>query len=434
MTTPAPHTPINLVKGGNSLFFSAECVALLARAGYSPDDFGTHEQVLKRCSDAREKCNLHDAQVAARNRAKADGVPEDQLPVVTAPAPSAHERFLASSQSSHLAQDACFHASQDSNGNPGRDNPCANDGYVDGYETRLYPCMPHQGAADEPGGQHHLVSVMENEQPVGPPANLKRGADYPRDQMDQHCHDRAQAAVDWRDQTAAQTGLAQPSGDDNVPPTVTEASQAAYFEGTDPKNAGEIRGDPKMLTGQTAAECIESFRKAGEAEMKAKCAREVSENQKAANGPHGTDDAAGAKWREDLAERASDDRAAADAAKKERTSARQSASQLRNSMHQRAREYRDNPTPENRARLNAKMNEYLTAQQRSADADRRYQALEERASESGAASSAACRAQCRYEQGRRLSSSGGGSDSRRVPGYNTHADPTPSAGTATGTT
>ncbi|PRQ03998.1 hypothetical protein ENSA5_11810 [Enhygromyxa salina] len=76
MTTPAPHTPINFVKGGASLFFSARCVQLLAKAGYLPDDFGTYAQVQKRNKSAKDKVQTWQD---ARAQALEDGVPPDQV-------------------------------------------------------------------------------------------------------------------------------------------------------------------------------------------------------------------------------------------------------------------------------------------------------------------------------------------------------------------
>lgn len=432
MTTPAPHTPINMVKGGNSLFFSAQCVALLAKCGYSPDDFGTYDQVQKRCSQARDKCATFDAQKKAREEAIARGVPESEAPAVTAPEPSDHERFLASCQSGHIAQDASMRNSTDGDGNAGRGNPCANDGRVDGYETRLAPCMPHQGAADEPGSQHHLVSNLENSQPVSDGAG--RGSDYDPTKLDADCQARTDQALQWREETAGDWNLAADNGKPGEQPEITDASAAAYFEGTDPKKSAELQGTPKELTGDTAAECIESFRKAGEAEMKAKCARDVEKNKATANGGADKSDEEGKAHRERLAERAKQDAEREQAAKDAMHTANRSMGQRRRAMRDATREYKNNPTPENKAKMKEKMNNYWASQEESRRATERYDQATDRARDSRRANNRARYAQCRREQGERMNEDGtGGSHNPRVPGYNTFADPSPSSGGASGT-
>ncbi|HJL19802.1 MAG TPA: hypothetical protein RMH99_29330 [Sandaracinaceae bacterium LLY-WYZ-13_1] len=431
MTTPAPHTPINMVKGGNSLFFSAKCVALLAQCGYSPDDFGTYDQVQKRCATARDKCELYDAQVRARQQAIAGGASESEAPEVTAPEPSDHERFLADCQSGHLAQDASMRNSRDDDDNPGRGNPCANDGRVDGYETRLAPCMPHQGAADEPGTQHHLVSVMENDQPVAH-EGLRRNGDYPRQNLDDDCHARTEAALQWRRENAGSWNLAADNGSPNDPPQITDASAAAYFEGTDPKEGAELQGTPKELTGETAADCIESFREAGEAEMKAKCQRDLEKNQATANGGPDRTDEEGRAYREELAQRAADDAEAEAEAHDELVSARRSAGQRHRRMREAYEAYAANPSPENEQRLQDKTNAYWQSQARVSEAQRAHTQAADQASDSRRAHNRARYAQCRYEQGQRLTQ-GQGSDNPRVPGYNTFVDSGSGAGSASGT-
>ncbi|MEC7522939.1 MAG: hypothetical protein VYE22_23890 [Myxococcota bacterium] len=432
MTTPAPHTPINMVKGGNSLFFSAQCVALLAKCGYSPDDFGTYDQVQKRCSQARDKCATFDAQKKAREEAIARGVPESEAPAVTAPEPSDHERFLASCQSGHIAQDASMRNSTDGDGNAGRGNPCANDGRVDGYETRLAPCMPHQGAADEPGSQHHLVSNLENSQPVSDGAS--RGSDYDPTKLDADCQARTDQALQWREETAGDWNLAADNGKPGEQPEITDASAAAYFEGTDPKKSAELQGTPKELTGDTAAECIESFRKAGEAEMKAKCARDVEKNEAIANGGEGKTAEEGAAHRERLKTQAETDAAEAEKRKGEMHTANRSRGQRQRALNDAIADYRANPTPENKAKLKEKAANYAQSNRDARDAAERYDSAAATASDSRRAHNRARYAECRREQGERMNEDGtGGSHNPRVPGYNTFADPSPSSGGASGT-
>lgn len=268
MSTPAPHTPINFVKGGANMAWSAACVRLIAEAGFHPDDFGSHSYVQARCRQARQK-------VAEYDRYEAHGRGEQLEPPygrgpnepheTAPPKPTPHERFLAGSQAGHLTQAAT--QTRD------RNDPCAN--VVDGWDTSLAPCMPHHGSASQEGTMHCEITRLEDQQarrngrkPNDPYPSRATGATGD-DTIEAHERERIDAALKHhRDNTLPQ-GTAQDKGSGASTSTQTPA-QAGYFGGEDP-GAAPATADPKakVIDGQSAGECIENFKNAATEAMKA---------------------------------------------------------------------------------------------------------------------------------------------------------------------
>jgi len=140
--TPAPHTPVLFVLAGGMGFFNAACVKALAKAGYKPDDFGTHEEVQAKIKEAKA------ARTKYEDDARSKGAPLDPHQ------PDPHTAMLARCQSGHLTQDALFHAPGAAN----RGNACANNQPPESQaDSRLYvssqaPCMPMQTHSGPDGG------------------------------------------------------------------------------------------------------------------------------------------------------------------------------------------------------------------------------------------------------------------------------------------
>lgn len=288
MSTPAPHTPINFTRGGASMAWSADCVRLIAEAGFHPDDFGSHSHVQERCRQARQKVAAHDRfEANARGEAleppygQGPGEPHAERP----PAPTDHERFLAGSEAGHMTQ--CATQTRD------RDDPCAN--VVDGWNTAAAPCMPHHGSASQEGTMHCEVTRMEDRQaqangrrPNDPYPTRAGGAPDP-DNIETHERERIDAALQHhRDNTLPQ-GSAQDSGPGANASAQTPA-EAGFFGGADP-GAAPASADPdaKVIDGQSAGECIESFKNAATEAMKSEMA---SSDSVAANADAGASAAA----------------------------------------------------------------------------------------------------------------------------------------------
>src|SRR5262249_51385886 len=119
--TPPPHCPVNFLKGGGNATFSANCIALLAEMHYEPSDFGSYDDVKKKCGAARKVVQRYE-------EGKKGARP-----------PTERERWLAECQAGHLGQNACRQR--------GRGDACTN--LVDGYDSNLALCMPQHGRATD---------------------------------------------------------------------------------------------------------------------------------------------------------------------------------------------------------------------------------------------------------------------------------------------
>jgi hypothetical protein len=405
MGSPAPHTPVVFVKAGTSMMFSAHCVKELAKYGYDPEDFGSHSHVQKRLRAARDR-------VAADDAAVASGGARPTPPVTD------RERFLASCQSGHLSQDAIHREG----GSENRGNPCAN--RVDGYQEGAAPCMPHQGDAGTLGTQHNQVSQLETTQPRD--RGLSTNQPYPPDQAS------ADADARCRQTLGQTTGPGQPTG--TAPATGAGASAGTSTSGTvgdggatapgsvgpvDPNNPGEINGE-------TAADCINAFRKHAMQAMKQNCADSVEDNRNTANGGPGRTAAEGAAHRRNLRRRDEAARGREQAAGAELETANRSRGQ-----HQHHRDQADQAlqtaqarTPQDpaevaaaRAHLRDREQSLATAQARCDTASAAHDTASQAAANAQRASTTAANALCLAQQGERLRA-GRGRDDPRCPGVN----------------
>lgn len=249
------HTPISFLKSGGADIFSARCVQALADAGYEPEDFGSYDYVAKRIAAAQRKCERWDeAQEYGETLP-----PEDE--------PTERDRWLARCQAGHLGQNACYQTE--------RGNPCSN--VLPGHDDGLYPCMPMEGSARVPGTEHNLWSIDEVDQPAA--RGLTPGSPYPESQMDADADKRTEKLVANRGSRPAVTTQRQDkgSGADEADAAPAEAAGEAGKASGDVSSSSA--GALKKIDGETAAECINAFRRAGVAAMREHCKNSVEENE-----------------------------------------------------------------------------------------------------------------------------------------------------------
>jgi hypothetical protein len=293
--SPPAQTPVLFLKGGAADRFSDECKALLAKAGYDPASFGSYDHCAKQIRGAKDQCSKYDEAV---NAGKPPPVPQ----------PTAQQRHLASCQSGHLTQNAVYQND--------RGNPCSNVDSAPGHADNLFPCMPQAGHAMQQGGEHQLATVHEQNSAAGPNGDRKAGDPYPADQIGADSDDRGRKVADDADlakrnnrQPTAAAGGAEGGG----------AGASAQSGGTAGDAAGPNAGQPSQpnepwnqpLTGKTAGDCINSFRKAGEAAMRQKCQDDRERNRARANGGKNKSEEDGKAYRQKLAKEAEDAKKAA---------------------------------------------------------------------------------------------------------------------------
>ncbi|MEQ9075716.1 MAG: hypothetical protein RLP09_17805 [Sandaracinaceae bacterium] len=317
MSTPAPHTPMAFLKGGAAGMFSAACIKALARAGYQPEDFGSYDYVADQISEARLKTDRYNlakygdrlglppdkpkgrrkrAQDAlAKWRAENSGMP---------PKPTPRDMHLAGSQSGHLTMNSAYQRD--------RGNPCTS--VVDGFEERYAPCMPHHGATSTANSEHHWVYTQEcnadgcaalgAEPPPNPPGTWKGVKDpsvgqappaanhtYPAGELDADEAARIQNLPRVQEENLApEGGHPQPgtqksqAGAGAEGPQPGDAAAAADANGPSGNQAGSAPLWQQEITGETAGDCIDNFRKAAISAMKQHCADNVAKNQADATG------------------------------------------------------------------------------------------------------------------------------------------------------
>lgn len=139
--TPPPHTFVLYLKKGGSAFFSKKCQELLIKSKLNPDDFGDYSYVARINKKARQKCAAYDDWV--KNGRKGKGPP----------VPGPRDRYLADSWSGHLIQDGVFREEG------GRGDPCEN--VVDGFDTNRAPCVPMEGSPSDPRTEHGMITAQE---------------------------------------------------------------------------------------------------------------------------------------------------------------------------------------------------------------------------------------------------------------------------------
>jgi hypothetical protein len=295
-------TPVSFLRGGAADMFSAQCKALLAQAGYDPGTFGSYDHTAKQIREAREQCRKYDVAVAA-----------GQAPPVAQPTPQ--QRYLGGSppdyrdgcQSGHLTQNAVY---QDERG-----NPCSN--VAPGHADNLFPCMPQRGHAMQPGGEHQLATIDEQNSAAGPDGTRRAGDRYPAGQIEEDSDDRTRRVAN--DQQLAQRNLRQPTAAAGAAEGASagggaqSGGTAAAAAGADAQAASKPN-EPwnQELTGDSAGDCINAFRKAGEAAMRQKCKDDRAKNRARANGGKDKTETEGVAYRQKLAREAADARTAAD--------------------------------------------------------------------------------------------------------------------------
>lgn len=268
--TPAPHTPVNFLRAGDLGGFSAACLKLLAQAGYSPDDFGNHKYVQARIRQAKmARQNYVDQQRAA-------GKPVDPM------GPDPHTAMLSRSQSGHLNQDAMFRAPG------GRGDACSNNlppqGDARGYDSSSAPCMPmqtHGGTIGKSrnaiGSPHWAVSQNEADQ-RGDPANRNRP--LTQAEMSQQCRsntalctggnrpDYAAQMGDVKQNRQAEAVSRRRMGEDTRRGSAAEVKGGGAGGASAAAGAGGAGAASGAISGNSAAECIDNFRKAGMERMR----------------------------------------------------------------------------------------------------------------------------------------------------------------------
>lgn len=268
--TPQPHTPVNFLRAGDLGGFSAACLKLLAKAGYSPDDFGNHAYVQAR---------IRQAKMARQNyvdQCRANGTPPDPM------GPDPHTAMLSRSQSGHLNQDAMFRAPG------GRGDACANNlppsGDARGYDSSSAPCMPMQSHGGAIGSNRNTIgsphwAVSQNEAAQrGDPANTNRPLT------------QAEMSSQCRSNTALCTGgnrpdYAQRMGNVDPKRQAEATSRRTQAEDTRRASSAAVQGGGAgggagaagaagagaaggAISGNSAAECIDNFRKAAMERMR----------------------------------------------------------------------------------------------------------------------------------------------------------------------
>lgn len=280
--TPPPHVFTLYLKSGGSAFFSAKCQALLIKAALNPDNCGSYKFVADINADARKKCNAWDAASPAQRAAN------------NIPQPTPQERFLADCESGHVIRDSNFRTQG------GRGDVC--ESVVDGFESNLAPCVPHQGRAADPATVHGVHTLNENAHSAAQRArngtdvapgsvngipNTPGGA-YPPEQRRRDEDARTQPMLDRHKQNFANSFEATTAAP--IPRPGTNAAER--FDRLDPASQAAAIGarapaEPncpkdKVIGGNTAAACLNNWRKKAEAAMYKECKDNYPRNNRLA--------------------------------------------------------------------------------------------------------------------------------------------------------
>jgi len=290
--TPPVQTPVTFLQGGAADMFSAWCVEKLSAAGYSPKDFGSYLYVRhKVIKDAKNRVKDYEASLQPGSHRTVDP-------------PSDHDKWLASCQSGHLTQNAVYQTE--------RGNPCSNLKTAPGHHDGLFPCMPLAGNAHQDGGEHQLNTAHERvSAAAGGVPDATPGSRYPADQIEEDSDDRA-------NKVAHNEELARRNGRNPLTPQGRAEGGSSGATSTPSRstgNSGNVSGQDaseankpwnKELTGETAGDCINAFRDAGEAAMRELCARARHRNRRIADGGKGKTPAQGQAHRARLNKAAAD--------------------------------------------------------------------------------------------------------------------------------
>ena len=360
---PVEHVPINLLKAGGSGFFDAACVAALAKCGYSPDDFGTYDQVRSRIKNAQE-------QVSAMQKAGQPVPPELQR--------------LADCQSGHIGMNTCRQRQ--------RGNPCSN--VVDGYYANQAACMPHQGGAFGDDGrprldtEHGRYTAAEMSAPgergltggpsrprdpvtgrIEPGGSQPGGAGetptgrerYPQGDMNADERARVRDLLQRRaeEQQRATQASAQGAGQAGAAPGPAAGTGPASGAQGANVAASDAAADMSKTVDE-AADCVMKFKEAMEEAMRRKCVADQTDNQNTANGGPNRTPAEGQAHRDGLRQNVADRQTELAARQKELRSEagklghrRREFREACDARMQAAVEHERNPTPESAARLAA---------------------------------------------------------------------------------
>ncbi|MCC6877020.1 MAG: hypothetical protein IT378_22130 [Sandaracinaceae bacterium] len=404
---PAPHVPVNFLKAGGAAFFSARCIALLLEYEYNPDEFGTYDSTAQRLSQARQEV----ADWEARGRTPPHPDPRTMELGRPMSDPDHYE-------SGHLMMNTTMQGT--------RGDPCTN--FTLGHADNLYPCMPHQGGATDPGSEHNRWTCDEVDVPNS------RGAPrstYPGSEMEMDADRRTAALLRRRQEELQAEGRGQNLGRMALG---TEAERQQALAEAEAARAAALGGrealpPDKQIDGSSAAECINNFRKGGAAGLRSHAADEetIQRNEALARGenPDGTPRADMPPRRpgespEDYRARLRSDAAAAEAATGPTAAELESANRSAGQYDRRLREERErynslaNPTREDYERLQERQRRVDEANERCRAAERAHA---ETSAAAGAASGASTRAEsanCRANQGRALQANpDAGRDGRR---------------------
>ena len=276
-------TPVQFLMGGAAAQFSADCLKALAEAGINPASLGSYTYVSKVNAAARKY-------VKWQKGGKKGPAPE--LPEGIEPKDC---KYLATCQSGHLVQNGVYQES----GELG--NPCNN--VALGHSTGDYPCMPQAGHANQDGGEHAYVSRHEEDSAAeaGKPGEKYPGKKIESDADDRtdFADDKKMAARNGRKPTKARKGKQGAAAGADA----TAGGRAGAASGVKGRK-GKKPNEPwkGTLDGETAQDCINAFRKAGEAAMRAKCADpdEIKKNREIADGKAGATKAEGDAHRKKL--------------------------------------------------------------------------------------------------------------------------------------
>lgn len=401
----AAHTPIMFAKGGGNAMFSAECVQMLSDAGFTPDDFGTYNQLSEQVKPERRQAKRMVA-LLERKRERQGGElsPRDEDRLQEA-------QRAASVEVAHLGQNATRQGQ--------RGRVCSN--VVDGHSDGDYPCVLLGGPAmvngePNPDSEHGRQTQQEFDHADRAAANATATTAqgdpvYPAEQL--RADERARASAIVRDRASTtQTSSAQDAGAMPETPSPQQTASLAAYEAALRERKTEGEHEASVIDGQTAAECIDTYQKMGEAAMKRKMEERTKQNAETAGS---------AKDRADA-------RADADAAEAHIDAAnggvREARREFRNAMRSSRNLNRpDNPRRDPTHRGHAQWQaDRAAASQRVREADgslRRAQRVqrgavrEARRLRTNASKMEA--ANCRAEQGRRLAAGQGRTDGR-VPG------------------
>ncbi len=266
--TPVAHTPMVFLKAGGAATWSAECVKALADCGLSPDDFGSYNSVVARSRAAQHRL-LQD------RYSRRPGAPPPGPPT---PPVDDHDRFLAQSQSGHLAQNALCQRERGNaceNAQPSPTSPQQHPGAYC-YSDQHAPCGPHPGEATSRGTTHWGVSGNERSVSTGPggstlpvntpvtPAQVSTVAQgtAQRTAGGATDGDMATGTNGWDRRRRARESAARGASATALGST----GSAAAVSGAAP--AGSGGPGPSNASAALAADCIEAFRQAAEKAMR----------------------------------------------------------------------------------------------------------------------------------------------------------------------